>query len=110
MILPKWMPILGALPYQQPVLSGVRFPLDKGLKSVTLTTVFDYFGRLGMSLQAHLVTLKKRHEALQKDIETEQNHPGGNDLKIAEMKRKKMAIKQEMERLQAGAPVAATAH
>ena len=72
--------------------------------------VFDYFGRLGMSLQAHLVTLKKRHEALQKDIETEQNHPGGNDLKIAEMKRKKMAIKQEMERLQAGAPVAATAH
>jgi hypothetical protein len=53
-----------------------------------------------MSLQAHLVTLKKRHEALQKDIETERNHPSANDLKIAELKRKKMAIKQEMERLQ----------
>ena len=54
-----------------------------------------------MSLQAHLVTLKKRHEALQKDIETELNHPGSDDLKITELKRKKMAIKQEMQRLQA---------
>ena len=63
-----------------------------------------------MSLQAHLVTLKKRHEALQKDIETEQNHPAGNDLKISELKRKKMALKQEMERLQSGSPVAAPAH
>jgi hypothetical protein len=63
-----------------------------------------------MSLQAHLVTLKKRHEALQKDIETEQNHPAGSDLKISELKRKKMAIKQEMERLQAGSAVSASTH
>ena len=63
-----------------------------------------------MSLQAHLVTLKKRHEALQKDIETERNHPSSNDLKIAELKRKKMALKQEMERLQADQAPAVSAH
>ena len=62
-----------------------------------------------MSLQAHLVTLKKRHEALQKDIEAERNHPG-NDLKIAELKRKKMALKQEMERLQAESATPAAMH
>ena len=62
-----------------------------------------------MSLQAHLVTLKKRHEALQKDIETERNHPSRNDMKIAELKRKKMALKQEMERLQADSALAVPA-
>ena len=62
-----------------------------------------------MSLQAHLVTLKKRHEALQKDIETERNHPSSNDMKIAELKRKKMALKQEMERLQADSALAVPA-
>ncbi len=63
-----------------------------------------------MSLQAHLVTLKKRHEALQKDIETELNHPGSDDLKITELKRKKMAIKQEMQRLQAEPGMPAELH
>ena len=52
-----------------------------------------------MTIQAHLATLQKRHEALERDIEAAQSQPGSSDLKITELKRKKLALKQEMERL-----------
>jgi hypothetical protein len=52
-----------------------------------------------MTIQAHLATLQKRHEALERDIEIAMAQPGSSDLKITELKRKKLALKQEMERL-----------
>lgn len=52
-----------------------------------------------MSMQAHLAELEKRHKALQRQIETELTHPGGDDLRVAELKRKKLALKEEIERL-----------
>lgn len=52
-----------------------------------------------MTIQAHLATLQKRHEALERDIQTAMSQPGSSDLKITELKRKKLALKQEMERL-----------
>jgi hypothetical protein len=52
-----------------------------------------------MTIQAHLATLQKRHDALERDIETAMAQPGSSDLKITELKRKKLALKQEMERL-----------
>ena len=52
-----------------------------------------------MTIQAHLATSQKRHEALERDIEIAMAQPGSSDLKITELKRKKLALKQEMERL-----------
>lgn len=53
-----------------------------------------------MSLQGHIVELQRRHEALKKEIEAEQLHPQADELKIAELKRKKLQIKDELTKLQ----------
>jgi len=52
-----------------------------------------------MSLQSHLVELERRHQALEREIQTEQIHPSASDLKIRELKRKKLHLKQEIEKL-----------
>ncbi|MEF3365143.1 DUF465 domain-containing protein [Methylocystis sp. 9N] len=52
-----------------------------------------------MSLQGHIVELQRRHEALKKEIEQEQLHPTADELKIIELKRKKLQIKDELVKL-----------
>ena len=52
-----------------------------------------------MSLQAHLSELERRHEALEKEISREKIHPSSSELKLAELKRKKLQLKDEIERL-----------
>lgn len=52
-----------------------------------------------MSLQSHLAELQRRHQMLEKEIATEQLMPGGSDAKLAELKRKKLQLKDEIERL-----------
>ena len=54
-----------------------------------------------MSIQAHLAELEKRHEAIAREIEEELVHPSANDLHIAELKRRKLALKDAIERLRA---------
>ncbi|MFY0596891.1 MAG: YdcH family protein [Cognatishimia sp.] len=54
-----------------------------------------------MSVSAHLEQLKQKHESLSKLVETEQRAPGSSDLKVAEMKKQKLKIKEEIERLSA---------
>ena len=53
-----------------------------------------------MSLQGHIVELQRRHEALEREIEEEQNHPSSDDGKVTELKRKKLLIKDQMKRLE----------
>ncbi|GGG35283.1 YdcH family protein [Chelatococcus composti] len=52
-----------------------------------------------MSLNAHLAELAKRHQALEREIQAVQASPSADELKIAELKRKKLQLKDEMERL-----------
>jgi hypothetical protein len=52
-----------------------------------------------MSLQAHLTELERRHEALEREISKETIHPSSSELKITELKRKKLILKDEIERL-----------
>ncbi len=54
-----------------------------------------------MSLQSHLAELEKRHQAIEKEIETELHHPSSSDLRIVELKRKKLKLKEEILKLQA---------
>jgi hypothetical protein len=52
-----------------------------------------------MSIQAHLAELEKRHQALAREIEEQMAHPSCDDLEIAELKRRKLALKDAIERL-----------
>ena len=52
-----------------------------------------------MALDAHLNELSHRHRALDRKIEEEQGRPTANELKIMELKRKKLRLKDEIERL-----------
>jgi len=52
-----------------------------------------------MSMQSHLSELVKRHETLEKEIETAQIHPAISDQKIKELKLKKLHVKEEIEKI-----------
>ncbi|MCK9914581.1 DUF465 domain-containing protein [Microbacteriaceae bacterium K1510] len=52
-----------------------------------------------MSMQSHLAELEKRHKALEIEINDCLAHPAVDDLKIVELKRKKLLVKDEIERL-----------
>ena len=53
-----------------------------------------------MSIQSHLVELENRHRALENEIHDALAHPSTDDLKIAELKRRKLQLKDEIARLQ----------
>ena len=52
-----------------------------------------------MALDAHLVELSEKHRALDRKIEEEQARPMADRLKLAEWKRQKLRLKDEIERL-----------
>jgi hypothetical protein len=54
-----------------------------------------------MSVSAHLEELKRKHEALSEQVEQEQRAPGSSDLDVAELKRQKLRLKEEITRLSA---------
>ena len=57
-----------------------------------------------MALQSHLAELERRHQALEKEIEKEVVQPGSDDLRLAELKRKKLQLNDEIERLRQASP------
>jgi len=52
-----------------------------------------------MSLGSHIVELRRKHEHLSNKVETAQRSPGTDDLHIADMKKRKLRLKEEIERL-----------
>ncbi len=52
-----------------------------------------------MSLNSHLEELRKKHDHLSYQVESEQRAPGSSDLAVAEMKKQKLRLKEEIERL-----------
>jgi hypothetical protein len=52
-----------------------------------------------MSIQAHLAELERRHQALENEISEALAHPSADDLKVAELKRRKLQVKDEIARL-----------
>lgn len=53
-----------------------------------------------MSVQAHLGELAAKHKALEAELEDCLSHPASTDAEIAELKRKKLRIKDEMRKLE----------
>jgi len=52
-----------------------------------------------MAIESHLAELEKRHQALEQEINEALAHPSADDLQIAELKRKKLHVKDEIARL-----------
>ncbi len=54
-----------------------------------------------MPLQNHLTELERKHQALEKEIAATLMHTSSDDLEVVELKRKKLQLKDEIEKLKA---------
>lgn len=52
-----------------------------------------------MAIKDRLTELERRHHALEKEIAEALKHNSTDDLKIVELKRQKLQLKDEIERL-----------
>lgn len=52
-----------------------------------------------MSLSSHLQELKKKHQVLSERVEEAQRAPGTDDLQIADLKKQKLRLKEEISRI-----------
>jgi hypothetical protein len=53
-------------------------------------------------MHTHLAALERRHRALKREICAELLHPSWDDLKLAELKRRKLLVKDEIACLRQG--------
>ena len=63
-----------------------------------------------MSIDSHLSELVRRHQTIEEAILAETNHPAADDIKVHELKRKKLQLKDEIERLKQQQKETAPAH
>lgn len=56
-----------------------------------------------MAIQAHLVELERKHRILETELHEALQHLSTDDLKIIELKRRKLMVKDEIERLKLAA-------
>ncbi len=54
-----------------------------------------------MSLSGHISELERKHQALEQKIAAETVHPNPDAVRLAEMKRQKLTLKDELNRLRA---------
>ena len=59
-----------------------------------------------MSIDSHLSELVRRHQAIEEAILAEVNHPASDDMKVHELKRKKLYLKDQIQRLKQQAEAA----
>ena len=52
-----------------------------------------------MTMMSHLQELRRKHQSLSERVEREQRNPGTDGLQIAEMKKQKLRLKEEIQRL-----------
>ena len=58
-----------------------------------------------MAIESHLAELERRHRALEQEISEALTHPATDDLKLVELKRRKLYVKDEIARLRQEAVV-----
>jgi len=56
-----------------------------------------------MAIDARIRELDARHQSLEQLIEEEMSHPSSDDLRVRELKRQKLRLKEEVEALRAQA-------
>ncbi len=53
-----------------------------------------------MSLGSHITELRKKHQTLSAEVERALRSPGFDDLELAQMKKQKLRLKEEIHRLE----------
>jgi len=56
-----------------------------------------------MTTEGHIAALERRHREIERQIDDEMAHLSHDDMVIAALKRKKLEIKDELQKLQATA-------
>lgn len=56
-----------------------------------------------MAIQAHLVELERKHRNLENELHDAMTHLSTDDLRIIELKRRKLFLKDEIERIRLAA-------
>ncbi len=59
-----------------------------------------------MSLFAHIEELTEKHQAIHRQIELEMSRPLVDSLKVSELKRRKLRLKEKIEKLKSEQKVA----
>lgn len=54
-----------------------------------------------MAVEGHIRELADKHRKLQEQIDAEMAHSGWDEMRIAELKKEKLRLKDELERLRA---------
>ncbi len=54
-----------------------------------------------MSLASHLEELQRKHGDVERQLDEAMNHPSMDDLEIVALKRRKLSLKDEIEKLRA---------
>jgi hypothetical protein len=57
-------------------------------------------GGYAMAIEAHIAELAEKHRVLEAAIEEELNHPFADSLKITELKREKLRLKEVISKLE----------
>lgn len=55
-----------------------------------------------MAVESHLAELVEKHRALERTIEEEIARPYADDFKVSQLKKRKLRLKEEIERLKGG--------
>ena len=63
-----------------------------------------------MSLESHLTELQRRHHTLSEKIADVEKSPAVDDVQLHELKRKKLLLKDEIEKLKNGHDAKAVRH
>jgi hypothetical protein len=58
-----------------------------------------------MSLESHLSELQRRHQTLAHQIEEEEKSHATDEVRLHELKRKKLLLKDEIQKLKQDSPV-----
>ena len=54
-----------------------------------------------MAVEAHITELADKHQKLQELIDAEMSHSGWDQMRVAALKKEKLRLKDELERLRA---------
>ncbi|MFA5949923.1 MAG: DUF465 domain-containing protein [Hyphomicrobium sp.] len=77
-----------------------RLALDIACHICHHIVVFNSETEIRMALSAHLQELSEKHRQLERRIEEEAARPGSDDTTIRKMKREKLKLKDEINRLE----------
>ena len=58
-----------------------------------------------MTIHSHIAELERKHRALDDELAEAMAHPSTDDFRIAELKRRKLIVKDEIQRMRIGEPV-----